>query len=1161
MQNFIHLHVHSQYSILDGAAKIGNLVAKAKELQMPALALTDHGSMFGIKKFFDECKAHEIKPILGCEVYVAPGDRREKNALKGEKSNYHLIILAKNITGYRNLMKLVSLAWIEGYYYKPRIDKEILKQYSEGLIISSACLGGEIPQLIMEGKFSQAREAAVWYKEVFGDDFYLEIMHHPVNDFNPKQEVSHYQKIVNKEIVAMSKELNIKLIATNDVHFLNKQDNVAHDILITLNTGKDYEDPKRMKYTGEEYFKTQEEMALLFSEYPEALENTMEIAEKIEKYEINSKPIMPDFEIPKEFTDDNEFLKHLTYTGAKERYGDNLTQEIQERIDFELEVVKKMGFPSYFLIVWDFIKAAREMGISVGPGRGSAAGSVVAYCLKITDIDPIRYNLLFERFLNPDRISMPDIDIDFDEDGREKILEWVSNKYGHRRVAHIVTFGTMAPKMAIRDVARVLKVPLSEADRIAKTIDKKANTFKKALELSPEFKKIREEEGGDIARTLDLAETLDGSVRQTGVHACGTIIGKDDLENYVPLMTAKDAKLYVTQFDGKFVEDIGLLKMDFLGLRTLSIVQDALKNIYYSTGKKIDIDKIPLEDKKTFDLFSAGNTTGVFQFESDGMKKYLKELKPNKFEDLIAMNALYRPGPMDYIDDFIARKHGKKKIEYFVPEMEEYLSETYGITVYQEQVMLLSRKLAGFTRGQSDALRKGMGKKVKKILDELKPKFIEGCQKNNIDEEKAVKIWSDWEAFASYAFNKSHSTCYAYLAYQTGFLKAHYPAQFMAAVMSRNYSDISKISIFMDDSKHSGIEVLGPDVNESYGKFTVNAKGQIRFGLEAIKGLGEGAVREIVEKRKDNNFYKDFYDFVERVNLSTVNKRALESLIFSGALDNLKNGLAREDFLSENNDNQTFIDILIRYGNKMQSENDSSQVSIFGGSNEIIKIKRPELPERRVQWTELQRLNKEKEFIGIYLSDHPLAKIKHIIDANINCTLAELENLNNFANKDLKIAGIINSVEHRFTKTGNPFGSLTLEDFSGTYKIMLFSKDYIANKNFLEKGFKIFISAKVEPKYNEPDRFELRVKKIKLLDEMELKNIAIKLKVNDVSNNFIEQMDNLFEQNKGKSNVQFLVYDPDSQIWVMMTSQNKKIDINQNVINYLDKEKIVYKIS
>ncbi|MBN2663227.1 MAG: DNA polymerase III subunit alpha [Bacteroidales bacterium] len=1159
MPQFTHLHVHSQYSILDGAAKVPDLIKKAKESGMTSLALTDHGSMFGIKKFFNEATSQGIKPILGCEVYIAPESRLIKKTEKDKKRNYHLILLAKNKTGYHNLMKLASKAWIEGFYYRPRIDKEILEEFSEGLIVSSACLGGEISQHILNKKIKEAEKAALWYKNLFGEDYYLELMRHEPNEFNQNSDTFERQEEVNKEIIKMSQKLGIKYIATNDIHYLNKEDANAHDILICLNTKKDLEDPKRMRYTGQEYFKTTQEMAELFKDLPEAISNTQEIADKIEEYSINSEPIMPIFKIPEQFTDENSYLKHLTYEGAKERWGEKLTPEIQERIDFELGTIKKMGFPSYFLIVWDFIKAAREMDISVGPGRGSAAGSVVAYCLKITNIDPVKYDLLFERFLNPDRISMPDIDIDFDEDGRDKILRWVADKYGHKRVAHITTFGTMAPRMAIRDVARVLKLPLSEADRIAKTINEKANNFKKAFNLSPDFVKIKKEAFGEVARTLEYAETLDGSVRQTGIHACGTIIGRDDLENYIPLMEVKDASLYVTQYDGGFVEDVGLLKMDFLGLRTLSIIQDALKNIFYSVGKEIDIENVDYEDKKTFELFGEGNTTGVFQFESDGMKKHLKNLKPNRFEDLIAMNALYRPGPMDYIDDFIARKNGSKKIEYDIPEAAEFLSETYGITVYQEQVMLLSQKLAGFTKGQADSLRKAMGKKKKDLIDKLKPLFIEGCTKNNIPQDKAEKIWTDWEAFASYAFNKSHSTCYADLAYKTGYLKAHYPAQYMAAVLSRNFSNIAKVSIFMDDCKQLGINVLGPDVNESFNKFTVNKKGQIRFGMAAVRGLGEGPVAEIIKEREKNGPFKNVYDFVERMPSSTTNKRVMEALVLSGGFDSISE-FKRRDFFKETDEGQTFIEALIKYSNKMQSDNDPSQVSLFGAANDLIQIKKPTPSSNGSDWTELERLNKEKEYVGIYLSDHPLSKDKHIISTFTNVELKDLKNLSNFAGKELKIAGIVNSAEQRFTKTGNPWGNLTIEDFSGSFKIALFSKEFIEYKKFMEKGYKLFIVGKIEARYNNPNEFEFKVKKIQLLDDMDVKAIAIKLKLDDISETIVEDLKDLFSKNKGSASLRFLIWDPESKIWVQMTSQNTKVSINDNIISYLNKEKIIYKL-
>ncbi len=1160
MHKFTHLHLHTQYSILDGATKIHDLVEKAKEYGMETIALTDHGSMFGIKEFFDETKKSGIKPILGCEVYVAPGSRFNKKAKRGEKTSYHLILLAKNKEGYHNLMKLVSYAWIEGFYHKPRIDKELLKEYSKGLIVSSACLGGEIPQLIMQGKIEEAEKVALDFKETFGDDFYLELMRHKTGNPERDEKVYDRQELVNAELLKMSEKLGIKYIATNDVHFLNKEDADAHDILICLNTKKDYNDPKRMRYTGEEYFKSPQEMSELFSDLPEAIINTQEIADKVEIFEIDSKPIMPIFEIPEQFEDDFAYLKHLTYEGAKKRWGEKFAGEIKERVDFELETIKNMGFPSYFLIVWDFIRAAREMGVSVGPGRGSAAGSAVAYCLRITEIDPIKYDLLFERFLNPDRISMPDIDIDFDEDGRDKVLKWVAKKYGEKRVAHIVTFGSMAPKMAIKDVARVLGVPLSEAERLAKLVPDKAKNFKKAYEMSPELTEAKKQASPEIKKVFDFAEILDGSARQTGVHACGTIIGRDDLENYVPMMKDPKVDLFITQYDGRFVEAIGLLKMDFLGLRNLSIIQDTLKNIELRTGKKIDIDNLPLDDIKTFELFGAGNTTGVFQFESDGMKKHLRNLKPNRFEDLIAMNALYRPGPMEYIDDFIARKHGRKKIEYFLPEMEEFLSETYGITVYQEQVMLLSRKLAGFTRGQADTLRKAMGKKKKKLIDELKPKFIAGCEKNNIPKEKAEKIWSDWEAFASYAFNKSHSTCYAYVAYQTGYLKAHYPAEYMAAVMSRNYSNISKISTFMEDCKHMGIEVLGPDVNESFDRFTVNKKGQIRFGLKAVRGLGEAPVEEIIRERTENGNFKDPYDFVERVNLNTVNKRVLEALVLSGGFDSIS-PFKRFEYFNKNEEGQTFIEVLLKYATKMQQENDPNQISLFSDTQTAqIKIKKPIPAETTEEWSELEKLEKEKEFIGMYLSAHPLSKYKHIIDTFTNAKLSDLSELSKFNNREVKIAGLVSSAQHKFTKTGKPYGTFIIEDFSGTFRLSLFNSHYVENKNFLEKGFRLFITGNVKTRYNNENEFEFRINNIKLLDEMNVSALAIKLKIEQINSDLVSKMSDFFEKHKGESKLKFLIYDPETKVWIQLASRNTLVDVDNEVLNFLDNENLVYKL-
>ncbi len=863
MTSFSHLHVHTQYSILDGASNISHLIDKVKSMGMEAVAITDHGNMFGVKEFHASALKKGIKPLIGCEIYVAKRSIAEMTG-KEDRSGDHLILLAKNLTGYKNLIKLISLAWIKGFYYKPRIDKELLSKYKDGLIASSACLAGEIQNEVLYGTMAGAEEALKSYLELFGDDFYLEIQRHETNDPEADRTVFPLQQKVIEAFRKLSAKFNVKIIATNDVHFINAEDAEAHDRLICINTARDIDDPDRLRYSKQEYLKSEEDMRIIFSDIPEAVDNVGELVAKIEKYKLDHDPIMPDFELPEGYTDKDQYLRDLTFKGAKERWG-NLTGEQEERIDFELDTIAKMGFPGYFLIVQDFLRAAREMGVSVGPGRGSAAGSAVAYCLRITDIDPIKYGLLFERFLNLDRISMPDIDIDFDEDGREDVLKYVVNKYGHDKVAHIITFGTMAAKMAIRDVARVQKLPLAEADRLAKMVPERPGvTLTEAYNEVPELAKEKNSSNKLIAQTLKYAEVLEGSVRQTGIHACGIIIGKDSLDNYIPLCTAKDTDLYATQYDGSQVGSVGLLKMDFLGLKTLSIIKDAVENIKRSKGIEIDIDNLPLDDKKTFELFSNGETTGIFQFESTGMKRYLRDLKPNRFEDLIAMNALYRPGPMEYIPKFIRRKHGTESIDYPLPVMEKYLNDSYGITVYQEQVMLLSQELAGFTKGEADSLRKAMGKKKKSIMDEMNLKFLEGCRKKGYDENIVNKIWSDWEAFAQYAFNKSHSTCYALVAFQTGYLKAHYPAEYMAAVLSRNISDIKKITTFMDETRRMGMEVLGPDVNESNVKFTVNKDGNVRFGLGAIKGVGESAVLQLIEEREKNGIYKSIYDLVRK---------------------------------------------------------------------------------------------------------------------------------------------------------------------------------------------------------------------------------------------------------------------------------------------------------
>ncbi len=1151
MTTFTHLHVHTQYSILDGASDVKDLISKAKKDKMPAVCITDHGNMFGVKHFFNEAKKQEIKPILGCEIYITNKSRFDKTG-KQDRSGYHLILLAKNRKGYENLSKLVSYAWIEGFYYTPRIDWELLRKYHEGLIASSACLGGEVPQAIMKVSEEEGAKMAIQYKELFGDDFYLELQRHESGDPKKDEDVYENQVKVNKVLIDLSQKLNIKIIATNDVHFINAEDADAHDRLICLNTGKDLDDPTRMTYTKQEYFKTQEEMNKLFEDIPEALENTNEIVSKIEDYDLDQDPVMPEFDLPEGFDDEDEYLKHLTYEGAKIRYED-ISDDVKERIDFELSVIKNMGFPGYFLIVQDFLNAAREMDVSVGPGRGSAAGSVVAYCNRITDIDPIKYNLLFERFLNPDRISMPDIDIDFDEDGREKVLEWVVNKYGEKRVAQIITFGTMAAKMAIRDVARVQKLPLFEADKLAKLVPERPGiSLKKAFEEVPELKNAKTSDNDLIVKTLKFAETLEGSVRHTGLHACGVIIGRNDLVEHIPVCISKDSKLLVTQFDGSHVESVGMLKMDFLGLKTLSIIKDAVENVKESHGTEVDIASVPLDDETTFELYSHGETTGLFQFESPGMKKHLRGLKPNRFEDLIAMNALYRPGPMEYIPSFINRKHGKEPINYDLPEMEEFLHDTYGITVYQEQVMLLSQKLAGFTKGQADSLRKAMGKKKKDLMDELKVKFVAGCKENGHDEKIVNKIWNDWEAFAQYAFNKSHSTCYAFVSYQTAYLKAHFPAQYMAAVLSRNFTDIKKITIFMDEAKRMGISVLGPDINESKLKFNVNKSGDIRFGLGAIKGVGEAAVLKIVEEREANGPFKDAYDFVERVNLSQVNKKNLEALATAGAFDNFDN-IKRGQYFSLDDKENTFIENLLRYGNKFQNDQNSNQQSLFGGAD-TIEISKPSIPANN-DWQKLEKLNREKEIIGVYLSAHPLDDFKFEFDNFCNAGLSEFDDLESIKNRDLTIAGIVTEVKHSTTKTGKPFGFLTIQDYTDSYRFALFGKDYENFRKYCYQDYPLMIKGRVQPRPYNDQELEFKIKTITLLSlvrEELVRSISFTIPYNIINEGFVSTLKEFAFEKEGKTQIKFKIIDAEEKTAVDFISRSKGIQITDKLVKYLN---------
>ena len=1083
MHSFVHLHVHSQYSILDGQAAVTKLVDKARADGMPGIALTDHGNMFGIKVFTDyvnsinsgtdkaikqlrgqlesaegderarleaEIAAEQAKiftPIIGCEMYVADGKLTEHEDKRD--TGRHLVVLAKNLTGYHNLIKLVSKSWTDGYYYHPRTDKTELAKHREGLIVLSACLGGEIPRLIMQGRLDEARASVQWFKDTFGDDYYLELQRHKPNADVVNTDTYPNQVAVNNVLIEWSKELGVKLVCTNDVHFVDEGDAEAHDRLICISTGTFLDEQNRMHYTKQEWMKTQAEMNEVFADVPEALDNTLEVISKVERYSIEHGPILPDFPLPEGFSDNDQYLRHLVYEGAKRRWGDELTDEQRERLDFELDTIKNMGFPGYFLIVQDFIAAARRLGVAVGPGRGSAAGSAVAYCLGITDIDPIKYDLLFERFLNPDRISLPDIDVDFDDDGRAVVLRYVTQKYGAEKVAHIITIGTMASKSAIKDVARVLRLPLPESDKLAKYVparDFEIEGTKYKVNLKNCYAHIPElheqvEHGSELVReTLKYAQELEGNARNTGVHACGVIIGRDDITDWVPVATATDKdgeKVLVTQYEGSVIESTGLIKMDFLGLKTLSIIMEALENIKERHGITLDIDKIPIDDPKTYQLYSEGRTTGTFQFESTGMQKYLRELQPSTFEDLIAMNALYRPGPMAYIPQFIKRKHGQEPIEYDIPVMEKYLKDTYGITVYQEQVMLLSRQLANFTRGESDALRKAMGKKKKKIVDEMKPKFIEGGKSNGHDPKILDKIWSDWEKFASYAFNKSHATCYSWVAYQTGYLKANYPAEYMAAVLSRNLNDITKLTKFMDECKVMKIDVKSPDINESRARFSVNDAGQIRFGLAAIKGVGLNAVQAILDERKANGPYKSVYDLVERINLTTCNRKVIDSLALAGAFDRF--GVNREDF-EKTDDEPSFGELLVRYGQRFQTQKANQTASLFGDIEEIDTAK-PE-PSHRNTWTDIQRLDREREFVGLYLSAHPLDKYYTEVEYGCNVKAQDYSTVKQLENFDYVLGGLVVENKELVSRNNSKFAVVKIEDYTGTAELRLYGRNY-----------------------------------------------------------------------------------------------------------------------
>lgn len=1230
MEDFIHLHVHTYYSILDGQSPVEKLVDKAVANGMRGMAITDHGNMFGVKELYNYCNKingklkeqgkEPFKPIFGCEMYVARRTKADRVKEKGDAGGYHLIVLAKNYHGYKNLIKLVSRAWVDGFYSKPRTDRADLEKYHEDLIVCSACIAGEVPAKILKGDIPGAREAIEWYKSIFGDDYYLELQRHEVKDPNQRanRETFPLQQRANKEILKLAKEYGIKVVCTNDCHFVDQENAEAHDHLLCLSTGKELNDPTRMLYSKQEWFKTREEMNEIFADVPEALSNTLEILDKVETYSIDHSPIMPFFPIPEEFgteeetrkrispeelfreftTDENgkeimsheeaekkikklggidklyrikfeaDYLAKLAYDGAKRLYGEPLTDEVYERIKFELHIMKTMGFPGYFLIVQDFINSAEdELGVMVGPGRGSAAGSVVAYCLGITKIDPIKYDLLFERFLNPDRISLPDIDTDFDDDGRGKVLEWVEDKYGHDKVAHIITYGTMATKNSIKDVARVEKLPLDISNRLCKAIpDKLPDGLKmnltNAIKCVPELREAEASANPQMANTIKYAKMLEGTVRGTGIHACGTIICRDAISDWVPVSTAEDKsdpghKLLATQYDGHVIEETGLIKMDFLGLSTLSIMKETVENIRLThDGFTLDLDTIPIDDELTYKLYQEGRTIGTFQFESAGMQKYLRELRPTVFEDLIAMNALYRPGPMDYIPSFIARKNGKEPITYDIPCMEKYLKDTYGITVYQEQVMLLSRQLADFTRGESDALRKAMGKKKKAIVDAMKPKFIEGGKKNGHDPKVLEKIWGDWEKFASYAFNKSHATCYSWVAYQTAYLKAHYPAEFMAGNMSRCLNDITKITKLMSECQAMNIPCLGPDVNESEQKFSANKKGEVRFGLSAIKGMGEAAAINIIAERHKNGLYKDIFDFVQRVNLSAVNRKAMESLALSGGFDSF--GIRREQYFASNAKGDTFVETLLRYGQVYQSEQSSMQNSLFGDMGGV-EIQTPPVPDCEA-WSTMELLKRERELVGIYLSAHPLDDYAVVLNhmCNLHCPQIGREmDKKAFASiEELTFGGIVTSVSQRWTKTNKPFGIVTIEDFEGQGELALFGEDWTKWQSMLQEEYHIYITAQCVQRFrNNPDAYDMVIKKIEFLSDVKEKSIekfTVYMDATMFNDAQLTDLETTLKNSTGNVPLYINIHDAKNNTNVQLYSRNITVDVNKKLLTSLD---------
>lgn len=1244
--SFVHLHVHTQYSILDGQSSIENLFNRAEELGMPGLAITDHGNMYGVKEFFKFAAKHpSVKPIIGCEIYVSKGDHKVK-----EKGYYHLILLAKNYNGYKNLMKIVSTGHIEGMYYKPRVSHEVIEKYHEDIICSSACMAGEIPRMILDGNIAGAEKAIEWHKRVFKDDYYLEVMLHKTEVPGLSLEVYEKEKEYDEVIFDLAEKHGVKVIATNDVHFVRKEDGPAHDRLICLTTNAYIDDIDRLRYTQQEYLKTEEEMAALFPDHPEVITNTLEICDKVENYTIDRGHVLPKFEIDKDFLDDIDtylekykgvidagrndekgndrgeefrhsvaFLCHLCYKGAQERYGDVLDDVTADRLDFELKTISRMGFPDYFLIVQDYIAAARAQGISVGPGRGSAAGSAVAYCLGITNLDPIKYDLLFERFLNPERVSMPDIDVDFDDDGRYRVIQYVQDRYGVDHVSHVITFGTMAAKGAIKDVARISRLPLDESNRLTKMIpdkpititetsevelkegeepdegdkvvekdgkrfkivkkdvEKKA-TLKNCVKYIPELKNELENGSELVREVLKYALQLEGCIRQIGIHACAMIIGRGNLTDYIPITLGEDKatgqKVWVSQYEGSFIEDVGMLKMDFLGLRTLSIIKICLAEVKKRFGIDIDIEKIPIDDPKAYEIYSNGDTKSVFQFESPGMMEWLQKLHPERFEDLIAMNALYRPGPMDYIPSFVARKRGEEPITYDLPAMEEFLKETYGVTVYQEQVMLISQKVAGFSKGKADKLRKAMGKKKIDILQSLYGEFIEGGKKNGHPEDVLKKIWKDWEKFASYAFNKSHATCYAWVSYQTGWLKAHYPSEFQAANLSMNKNNMTEIQAIMADCKKHHIRVLNPDVNESESNFTVNKNGDIRFGMGGMKGFGANIVDAIVQERTEHGLFEDIYDFCVRMS-GVVNRKSMEALVNSGAFDSF--GISRSQYFLAGKNGLQYLDDLMSYGQITRQNAEDDAASLFGDAEEL-KIEKPEPPALTVEPDILEVLQREKDVVGMYLSDHPLKKYEFELENFTNCKMAELGDLiadcdKNRQTAQVALAGLVTSVETKISRNGKPFAKVNVEDFSGIYEFAFFGKDYENFMNYLQEHTAIYIEGEICEKYFlKPEEiaagkkapYTFKVKKISLLGnvaEDRLTGFAIEMLANDITPELRHRLVHLVKEYSGKIPLSMIVFDPVTNYIVEFISRKYHITVSADFILQLNELGLKYRVS